>query len=91
MIHYTEIWKFPLWLADDQRIEVPDGTIIRSVGSQDGKLFMWCEVTPSNPRSEIRIDVFGTGHTILAGPDREFVGTVLIDPYVWHIFRRWNG
>jgi len=83
------IYKYPLELVRKQEIEVPQGSIILSVKSQEkNKLSLWAAVTPD-------IDVFETYTIITLATGVEIpetygqlqlLNTVLDGPFVWHVF-----
>lgn len=86
------IWKYPLALADEQSIEMPEGATVLSVQAQNGAVTLWAEVRPYHPLKARRFRIYGTGHPI----DRnnlKYIGTVQMPssfmeqlPFVWHIF-----
>lgn len=83
------IWKYELEVLDIQFIDVPIGGTILSVANQSDRVMLWAMVNPTNPKEKRRIEIYGTGHNIEPTPaDRTFIGTVLVAPYVWHVFER---
>lgn len=84
------IWKFELQINDMQELTMPDGAEILSVANQNDKLCLWAMVNPSNENRRRYIEIIGTGRHIVEGMgiDREFIGTVFIGPFVWHVFER---
>ena len=82
------IWKYTLGHDVGMvRVAVPKGGIIRSVGLQYGACTMWIEVDPHAPTEQRRFEIVGTGHEIplLA---TVYCGTVMVDPFVWHIYEQ---
>ncbi len=79
------IWKFPLELTDTQVIQLPDGATILSAENQRGQLCLWAQLNPQMTPISKRIAIIGTGHPMPSGLQR-FIGTVLMTPYVWHVF-----
>lgn len=79
------IWKYQLSITDDvQMIEMPAGAKIVYVDAQFGAPCLWAIVDARRGKEERRFVIHGTGHTVTAlGP---YVGTVLIQQFVWHIF-----
>jgi hypothetical protein len=64
---------------------VPEGYRIRHVGVQDDRACLWAQVFTNSPLVPLRLRIVGTGHPIdFFG---EYVGTVQMPPFVWHIFR----
>jgi hypothetical protein len=83
------IWKFELKkITDMQKLTMPDGAELLSVANQNGNLCLWAMVDPSNEKQFRYIEVIGTGNPMpeYMGLDRQFIGTVLINPLVWHVF-----
>lgn len=82
------IRKYDLKLTDRQIVEMPAASNILSVANQQDALCLWAMVDPSNPISVQRdIEIIDTGFLILDAK-RTFLGTVVIDPFVLHVFER---
>ena len=79
------IWKYPLELKDSQAIKMPIGAEILSVDNQDGQLCLWARVDEERTKEYREIVILGTGNPIEEEPS-EFIGTLIVDSYVWHIF-----
>ena len=88
------VWKFPLSRSRFPILELPVGTQIIRVYSQDDDLFVWGLVSIPDGRSpeyELRyFDLVGTGTSLepIAGVVRKHIATVFEGPFVWHIFER---
>ena len=84
------IWKYELEIADMQEVTMPDGAELLSVANQDGNLCLWAMVDPSKEKRRRYIEIIGTGNPIFTdmGVDREFIGTAVVNPFVWHVFER---
>ncbi len=82
----TVIWKITLKITDEQIIELPASARILSVANQQGKLCLWALVSPGL-LSPWTIAIIGTGNPIESYPG-DFIGTVVIDPFVWHVFAK---
>lgn len=85
-----KIFKYPLQIVDQQTIMLSVSAKVLSVDNQRGSLCLWALVDPLDgliaPR---RIFVHGTGHDIpvaSAVSNKQFIGTVLMEPFVWHVF-----
>lgn len=79
------IWKFPLNDSDRQTISLPLDYRIMSAGlDPDGDLCIWAAVDPDAKRIDVEICIVGTGRAMPRLGD--FIGTVLCDRFVWHIF-----
>jgi hypothetical protein len=83
-----EIWKLPLKLWEPTKIVAPfTPRGIVHVGEQYGDIHIWVEVCPLGYEpEEIEVSVFGTGWVIPSGD--EYVGTVQVDDFVWHVYRK---
>lgn len=79
------IYKYELFPGQDQKLILPTGAQVLSVGNQKGVIALWAKCN-LNMSSETRsFDVIGTGW-VLDISNREFIGTVQIEQYVWHVF-----
>lgn len=81
------IWKFEL-VPMDNRIKMPLGSRILSVGVQGAALMMWAVVSPDLQESQRDIFVAMTGQQYTAGQvGGHFVGTLLHPTgLVFHVF-----
>ncbi len=69
---------------------LPVGSKCIHIGAQGANVYMWAEVwTDMSPlvTEEWRMFIIGTGHELLEGMDYEHLGTAMIDPFVWHVYR----
>lgn len=85
------IWKHILRIADTQTVPVPTGSTILSVARQGNALCLWTLVDPAVDGTVDRIiEIVGTGNRMSDESDfiRKFIGTVVMDHCVWHIFQR---
>lgn len=85
----TQIWKYELNpKAIIQYVRMPEGSKIVHVGQQNGFPCMWVlfSIPPTLqvPMITRRFRIFGTGPDV--PENMGYVGTVLIEPYVLHIF-----
>lgn len=81
------IWKFPIHAYRTDPIALPAGAQILHVDRQNGDIYLWALVDPSQPDEKRTFEIFGTGHRIDDSP-RTHIGTVLIGTFVWHVFER---
>lgn len=79
------IHKHTLEICDIQTLSIHQDAIILHLDNQNENLCLWAMVDTTTPKVPRKIRVLGTGHTV---PDKplKFLGTVLIHPYVWHVF-----
>ena len=84
------IWKFALEVTDTQRVFMPHSAEILSAANQNGQVCIWAMVNPDHPQQERVIEIIGTGNPFAAGSGikRKFIGTVVANPFVWHVFER---
>lgn len=81
-----QIWKFPI-PSEGNTVTMPKGAQVLSVEAQGLEIMAWAVVDLDAPLVQHHFPVYGTGHLIEAQDDvLPFIGTVLIDPWVWHIF-----
>ena len=90
------IWKYTLKVTDSQGLVMPEGAELLSVGNQRGNLCLWALVPVGKGAGgeECRwVEIHGTGNPIQTetGLERRFIGTAIIEPFVWHVFERIEG
>ena len=79
------IFKYPLMLtANPQIIGMHKGAVIRHVAEQAGSPTIWVENSAKAEMVSRTFIVVGTGHVIPEGG--EYIGTVQLPPFVWHIY-----
>ena len=83
------IWKYELAITEIQTLTIPCMAKILSVANQNGKLCLWVMVQPANKTEERNIEIIGTGRSISVA-NRKFLDTVIMNPFVWHVFERLN-
>ena len=87
------IYKYKLDLIGHQVITMPVGARVLHVDCQRGDLCVWVLVNP-DPRmgkEDRTFRIFGTGHVITGITGLTYLGTVIIEPYVWHVFEPSKG
>lgn len=67
------------------KIMMPKGAKILHVDSQGSKLYMWAEVDTSQEDEFRQFEVYGTGWELPDG-NKTFLGTIIVDPFVWHVY-----
>ncbi len=82
------IWKAVLKLTDVQDIDVPEGAEMLTAREQHEHICVWFKCEPSNPITNRRIAIVGTGHP--APDDGRYIGTGLLHggQLVLHVFER---
>jgi hypothetical protein len=85
------IFKTVLDICDEQTIELPQGFNILHIAKQNGHPCIWYECDSSSPIMKVTIYCFGTGFRMDDAPAMVYIGTVQIDGYVWHYYRKRPG
>ena len=84
------IYKYPIEITDKQNVELPEGAHILSVALQHRKLCLWAMID-TDIKNEVgttfrEVRIFGTGHPVELDGNWQFVGTILEETFVWHVF-----
>ena len=79
------IFKYELKITEQQVVFLPDQAEIISVDNQDGTLCLWAIVGTNSRKVDRHIEIVGTGSP-MPNVERIFLGTVLMPPFVWHVF-----
>ena len=81
------IYKYELNIIDEQTIDLPTDAKILCVLEQKHNLCVWAVINLLTPQTyERRIfRIYGTGH-IMHSDGEEYIGTTMIDKFVWHLF-----
>ena len=84
------IYKYPIYIIDEQEISMPRGAHIFSFALQRGTPCVWAIVDPTEPVLEPKtLYLRGTGHELQFEPcSLRFIGTVLLNDgaLVFHLF-----
>lgn len=87
---HEEIWKFPVNLHElaggGCGIRMPVGAAVVSVQEQGGMICIWARVHPNRDTVARRFLVRGTGRPLAGAEAGQYLGTVQLQPYVWHVF-----
>lgn len=92
-LNVMEVWKYPLEVTDEQKVEVPYGSKVLSVIEQNDMPTLYALVNPySNLKETWCISIRGTGHPLakeMLGVSL-FIGTISTHSgrLVWHIWSR---
>lgn len=91
-----KIYKYKLNLTENQEIEIPyiliQGRVSRlkeqvlKIDIQDDSIYMWCMVDLDKYEISRNITIVGTGLDADHVDVRDYIGTVQLNGYVWHIF-----
>ena len=72
---------------DWQSLTLPEYSVFRHFGIQDGSLYAWFEVNCGAIQSEIQVTIVGTGWDV--PEEADYLGTCITqDGYVWHLYQR---
>ena len=80
------IFKQKLDICDKQTIELPQDFKILHINEQNGVPCIWYKCTSDAPAVKLDIYCFGTGFRMDGLPSMQYIGTVMIDGYVWHFY-----
>lgn len=82
------IWKYPIHVTDEIRLEMPMGSTVLDIQVQNNSLCLWALIDTTIPLETRRFRIFGTGNPFDLGDEWscEFIATVQMPPFVWHIF-----
>lgn len=82
------IYKYKLEPLTINKIRIPTGYKVLTVGIQRNELYLWALVDTDNKETEMLCYPFGTGHQISNDIDlTDFIGTAVSDTFVWHVFK----
>lgn len=80
------IFKYLLNVEDRCTVRLPRGAVLRSVSVINNQLFLWAHVPfPIEEEYDHSILIVGTGNPA-PSPMYPFLGTVIMPPFVWHVF-----
>ena len=85
------VYKQKIETTDWQKIELPKGSQILSIQTQNDDACIWFLCNPKEEEKEVRIlEIYGTGHPIKDEYDRKFIGTYQLygGSLVFHCFER---
>jgi hypothetical protein len=81
------IWKYKLAIIGEQKITMPDNAVSLSVQAQDGDVCLWAMVDEEAPLVERTFVIYETGQPISPVRYDNFLATVQIGSFVWHVFQ----
>ena len=83
------IYKYPLKLDDEQTIKLPAYSKPLTVQVQHGIVTLWALVDDRNEAKEYHVRIHGTGNPATSADPKDYLGTVQLDGFVWHVFGGW--
>ncbi len=84
---YT-IWKQTLELKKEQIIEIPFDSKFLVAKLQNNQITIWFHCYSENKLEERTILIYGTGHEVLKESEMDYLGTIIQDSFIWHIFEK---
>jgi hypothetical protein len=84
-----KVFKYELDICSiiqNQKIELPMGFKILAVQNQNNKITFWAKVDSANFTKPRRFSVVGTGWELGNMQGFEYVGTVQIGAFTWHVY-----
>jgi hypothetical protein len=81
-----QVYKYNIPRQELSTIEIPFDSTFLHIGIQDGLIMMWIEVDPEKDKHPRSFFVIGTGWEV--PPNANYVGTVFIDEFVWHVYTK---
>lgn len=80
------IYKYNLDLTERQTLNLPKGRKFLDVQVQNGKIVIWLLVDPNAELIGQQFRIIGTGQRLNSIPTGQYLGTVQLDSFVWHLF-----
>jgi hypothetical protein len=84
------IHKYELSVMDEQQILIGEGFVrFLSVANQRGKLCLWVLVDTSVMTfagMRLNIRIIGTGNAAAVEEGMDYIGSAVVEPFVWHVF-----
>ena len=66
-------------------IEMPENAKVLSIQLRENGIYLWAITDPDNKKVQRKFLLVGTGQQFNSD-NLEFIGTVQVEPFVWHIF-----
>lgn len=85
------IYKYELHakLGESEIVGVPAGSKPVHVGlDPNGIRSVWMEVETTQPKVNMPVWIFGTGHEIPSHPSLQYFGSIHDRIFIWHVFFR---
>lgn len=83
-----KIWKYAISGPGRVIVPIPYGCVVLHVGVQNGSIFVWVAV--KSRQEDDLVDrafyVAATGEDLTSLQHDEYLGTVQIGEFVWHVF-----
>lgn len=84
----TKIYKYQLETTDVQQIQMPQGSEILCIQTQEETPYIWALVDPNATVTKRTFEIFGTGHNVPENANRKYIGTYQLQggQLVFHCF-----
>jgi len=83
----VKIFKYALQIEDEQTVELPLCSTILFTGANNGELCIWVQVlNPNAAKKPHKLFIHGTGREINGMLQKKYLGSVVMEPFVWHVF-----
>lgn len=84
------IYKYTLEVVDEVQtfFTVPKGAKILCVQEQHNRPTLWMEVDTAAETEQRHFVIFGTGEELPEGGERNYIHSVQIGGYVWHVYEQ---
>jgi len=82
-----KIFKYGLKIIDEQVLELPIGSKILTLKTQNDLPFIWATVEPDAKTEKRTFYTYGTGHQLPADMSMHcYIGTYIVPNLVFHVF-----
>lgn len=80
------IYKYELEIQDTQVITMPMNSKILSVQKQGLSVWLWAIVDTQFSNTYYTFNIVGTGNPMPDEPIGDYIGTIQVNGFVWHVF-----
>lgn len=82
------IFKYEIPVSSNVEVVMPRGAKVLKVDNQRGQICLWALVNTDQPPEKRYLTVVGTGREIHLLSTLTYIDTVVVEPFVWHVFER---
>jgi len=80
------IWKFRLDITPIQTVMIPVLHKLLCVQVQNDRPHVWAEVHKESIKVPVTFFILATGDNDVSLVTRRYLGTVQVEPHVWHVY-----
>lgn len=83
------IWRYALFLNAKQTLKIPSGYKLLSVQrdpEEPERIQLWAAVNPQAEKIDLNVRIYSTGEQLEHELISNYIGTVRLVPFVWHVF-----